>query len=106
MFSDIWLTVAANAPNYGGSIHICPEAVNNDGRLDICVLHSPHIWPLLRQLPNIFSGKHTPNKHISFFRGKKILVDADVPLLVQSDVKVVGETPVEVQAAAKALLVL
>ena len=105
-FSDVWLTAVANAPNYGGNIRICPEAVNDDGCLDICVLHSTHKWPLLRQLPNIFSGKHSANEHISFLKGKKILVEADVPLLVQSDGEVVGETPVEVEVAAKALLVL
>ncbi|WP_147803869.1 diacylglycerol/lipid kinase family protein [Alkalicoccus halolimnae] len=106
VFTDVWLTAVANAPNYGGNILICPEAVNNDGCLDICVLHGRNKWPLIRQIPKIYRGKHTSNENISFFRGTNVDVHSVIPFLVQSDGELIGETPVRVQIIKEALTVL
>ncbi|SDO48758.1 diacylglycerol/lipid kinase family protein [Alkalicoccus daliensis] len=106
VFTDVWLTAVANAPNYGGNIRICPDAENTDGYLNLCILHGRKKWPLLRRIPSICQGKHRPNKNISFFKGKDVHIHADSPVLVQSDGEVVTETPVRVQILPGALTVL
>lgn len=106
VFSDVWLTAVANAPNYGGNIRISPEAVHNDGYLNICILHSRKKWPLVRLIPKIYLGKHKANENISFFRGKDVHILTDVPMPVQTDGEIVAETPVRIQILKGALTVL
>lgn len=36
--SRVWLVAVANIPNFGGGMRICPQAVPNDGKAEICVV--------------------------------------------------------------------
>ncbi|GEL07035.1 diacylglycerol/lipid kinase family protein [Salisediminibacterium halotolerans] len=105
-FSHAWLIAVANSPTYGGNIPICPEAICDDGRLDVCLLQSKTAGPLLRLLPKIVRGKHAANDHIHFFSGTHAVIEADPPLRVQSDGEYICETPVQVNIIKNALTVI
>lgn len=66
LFKKVWLIAIANHAYYGGGIKICPIAKSNDGKLDICVIHSLPKWRLLFILARVFSGKHVSMKGVEY----------------------------------------
>lgn len=105
-FSKVWLVAVANAPNYGGGIRICPEAVHNDGLLDICIAHGLSRWELLRLFPKAYKGGHLRDKKVSFFKGKDVYLQSDTPVLVQGDGELIMTSPVRLQIKKDALQVM
>ncbi|QRG67679.1 diacylglycerol/lipid kinase family protein [Brevibacillus choshinensis] len=96
-----WLIAIANIPNYGGGMLICPRAVADDGMAEICVVNDVGRWGLLRAFPQIFTGAHVNHPKVSFFRGKKITVEAQRPLFVHADGEIVDSTPLRVEVIPK-----
>lgn len=69
----------------GGGIKFCPDAVNNDGVLDICYACNISKLRVLYTLPFAFSGKHIGMKGIGNFKCKKLTIKFDEPLWVHTD---------------------
>ncbi|GEB34274.1 MULTISPECIES: diacylglycerol/lipid kinase family protein [Brevibacillus] len=92
-----WLVTAANIPNYGGGMKICPMAVANDGWADICVVSNASCGELLRAFAKIYFGSHIHHPKVSFYRGRQITIETVRPYLVHADGELVGETPIEMK---------
>ncbi|MBY0054283.1 diacylglycerol kinase family lipid kinase [Brevibacillus agri] len=95
--SGVWLVTAANIPNYGGGMKICPMAVADDGLTDICVVSNASRGELLRAFLKIYTGTHVTHPKVSFFRGSQVTIETAVPLMVHADGELMGETPVQVK---------
>lgn len=103
---DVWLIAIANISCYGGGMKICPEAKNDDGLLDICLVRGVSRWKLLGLFPLVFAGKHVDYPYVVMMRGSRIQVSADLPLVVHADGEVIGETPVSVSVQPQSLTIL
>ncbi len=57
---------------YGGGMMILPDAVQDDGLLDICVFDQMSNLALAYHFPKVFSGKHVELKEASLYRAKEI----------------------------------
>lgn len=85
----VWLVVAANIPNYGGGMLICPDAVPNDGIAEICVVSSLSRFRLLVAFPKIFVGAHRTHPAVTFYRGKHLAIQTEGQLPVHADGEIV-----------------
>lgn len=69
----------------GGGFMFCPNAIDNDGLLDICVAGDISFWKALMILPSAFSGKHVRFPQIFSFQGKSVTLKTSSPLWVHTD---------------------
>ncbi|WP_332689224.1 diacylglycerol/lipid kinase family protein [Halalkalibacter lacteus] len=106
IFDKVWLIAIANHAYYGGGIKICPDAMSDDGKLDICIIHSLPKWRLLLILANVFEGKHVSMSGVDYIQVESIQVDSDDPLYVTADGEMMGQTPTAVSVKKDAFHVM
>ncbi len=75
---DALLCAVQNGPTYGGGFRICPDAVPDDGLLDLCY-NTRRLW--LPHLLFLFGlsrfGLHVRSKAAQIRRGKELVIDFD-----------------------------
>ncbi len=98
---------ACNSKTYGGGMRAAPDALLDDGLLDVVVLESvPKLTFLRKILPKVFSGTHVREPCVHVFRAREVLVSADRPFAMYADGDPIGELPVRVCAVPGAVRVL
>ena len=96
-----------NSKTYGGGMRAAPDALLDDGLLDVVVLESVGKLTFLRKiLPKVFSGTHVREPCVRVFRACEVSVSADRPFTMYADGDPIGELPVRVRAVPGALRVL
>ncbi|QGQ98317.1 diacylglycerol kinase family lipid kinase [Paenibacillus psychroresistens] len=101
-----WLAATANIPFYGGSMQICPQALSDDGYLDVVVIRSPSRWKVLSILFSVYSGKHVNHPAVTFYKGRSISIRSAAPLLLQADGEAAGETPVQLKIVPRGISII
>jgi YegS/Rv2252/BmrU family lipid kinase len=66
------LVCVGNGPRVGGGFLLTPEARNDDGVLDLCLVDAMGRLRVLQTLPKAISGTHTTNPRITMLRGRRI----------------------------------
>jgi YegS/Rv2252/BmrU family lipid kinase len=98
---------AANSKTYGGGMRAAPDAILDDGLLDVPVLETvSKIGFLTRILPKVFSGTHVHEPNVRVFRAREVSISADRPFTMYADGDPIGELPVRVRAVHEAVRVL
>jgi YegS/Rv2252/BmrU family lipid kinase len=98
--------VVANSKAYGGGMYVVPHAELDDGKLDVMLSNAGSKLHFLSNLPKLFKGTHVDDPRISFIRGEEVEVSADRPFVVYADGDPIGELPVRIRVAPRALRVL
>jgi YegS/Rv2252/BmrU family lipid kinase len=98
---------AANSKAYGGGMRAAPDAMLDDGLLDVVVLESVgKLAFLTRILPKVFSGSHVREPCVHVYRAREITLSADRPFTMYADGDPIGELPVRVRALQSAITML
>jgi YegS/Rv2252/BmrU family lipid kinase len=98
---------AANSKTYGGGMRAAPDALLDDGLLDVVVLEDIGKFRFLtRILPKVFSGRHIEEPNVKVFRAREIAVSSDRPFTVYADGDPIGELPAQIRAVRGAVRVL
>jgi YegS/Rv2252/BmrU family lipid kinase len=98
---------ACNSKTYGGGMRAAPDALLDDGLLEVVVLASvSKLRFLTRILPKVFRGTHVHEPCVSVFRAREISVSSERPFTMYADGDPIGELPVRVRALAGAITVL
>ena len=93
---------AANSKTYGGGMRAAPDAMLDDGLLEVLVLESiSKLTFLTRILPRVFKGTHVQLPSVHVFRAAEVEISADRPFTMYADGDPIGELPVRVRAAAR-----
>jgi diacylglycerol kinase (ATP) len=100
----VFVTVA-NAKYFGGGFMITPMADISDARLDLAIIGDLGIPELLRQIPNVYRGKHTNHPKFTHAQCTHVRVESADPALVQVDGEILGRAPVEFSIRPFAFLV-
>lgn len=97
---------AANSKAYGGGMMLAPDALLDDGLLEVVV--SEHVSKLrfLLDLPRVFKGTHVRLPTVHVLRAREVEISADRPFTVYADGDPIGELPVRVRAVGNAVTVL
>ena len=98
---------ACNSQSYGGGMRAAPNALLDDGELDVVVLEDvSKLRFLTRLLPKVFSGRHLEEACVKSFRAGELAISADRPLTLYADGDPIAQLPTRVRALRGAVSVL
>ncbi len=98
---------ACNSKTYGGGMRAAPDALLDDGLLEVVVLESiSKLAFLTKILPRVFSGTHVREPSVHVFRAREVLIEADRPFQMYADGDPIGELPLRVSAVPGAVNVI
>jgi diacylglycerol kinase (ATP) len=103
---NIMFAAIGNTRQYGGGIRITPDAVIDDGLLDICIVHQTTRMELLKTLPKAYTGAHVKSAFVEMGRGKSFEFSSDTAMAVYADGEPLTRTPVVFGLAGERLRVL
>jgi YegS/Rv2252/BmrU family lipid kinase len=97
----------ANSKAYGGGMYAAPDALLDDGLLEVVVLEAMSRRRFLADmLPKVFKGTHVQLPTVRVFRAKEVEISADRPFTMYADGDPIGELPVRVRALQGAISML
>lgn len=102
----LFLASSANTRSYGGAIPIAPDAVPDDGLLDLCIIDSVSRWRMLSLVPRVLRGRHRTQPEVRFIRTRTLKLESDLPLELWADGEQMGCTPVTIEIVPAALQIL
>jgi len=85
--------VVANGRFFGGGMQMCPEAVADDGLLDVVSIGDVTKRDLMTTMPKIYRGTHLPHPKAEALRGRVVTVETAEPVPVELDGEQPGTTP-------------
>jgi YegS/Rv2252/BmrU family lipid kinase len=97
---------AANSKAYGGGMLIAPDALLDDGLLEVIATETVSKLRFLANLPKVFKGTHVEHPTVRTFRAAEVTISADRPFVLYADGDPIGELPVRVSAARGAVRLL
>jgi YegS/Rv2252/BmrU family lipid kinase len=98
---------AANSKTYGGGMRAAPDAMLDDGLLEVVVLESiSKLRFLTTILPRVFKGTHVQLPSVHVYRAAEVQISADRPFTMYADGDPIGDLPVRVRAVRGAVSVL
>ncbi len=103
--TDAMLVAVGNGPSYGGGMKVTPDAVLDDGLLDVLVLHRISTPEFLRVFPRVFTGAHVTHPAVEILRAREVHLEA-TGIVAYADGERFGPLPMTVEAVPGALTVL
>jgi len=94
-----------NGKSSGGGFYLTPEALLDDGMLDVCLAKNLSIFEILKIFPFVFLGKHARFQKIEMRRTTKLVVKTETDLPVHVDGEVLGLDIREVRIEAVPLAI-
>jgi len=73
------LVAVANVRQYGNNAIIAPEAVPDDGLLDLCIIRSIKFFQTIMQLPKLFTGHIQKSPYVEMYQGKYFEIIRSTP---------------------------
>nr|WP_039796646.1 diacylglycerol kinase [Nocardia araoensis] len=99
------MVAVGNTRTYGGGMLICPDAIMDDGLLDLTVVGALSRREMLRLLPALSAGKRQNHPEVKQFRAAAVtLTAAGAP--ATADGEPAGTLPITIRAVPAALTVL
>jgi YegS/Rv2252/BmrU family lipid kinase len=95
--------LAMNGDYAAGGMWVTPEAVPDDGRLDVLIIGDVTKADFVRTFPKIYRGKHLSHPKIEVLRGSSVDVDAETRLPIVLDGEQPGTTPARFEIVPGAL---
>jgi diacylglycerol kinase (ATP) len=99
------LVSIGNGISLGGGMKITPDALLDDGLLDVMIVQPLSRAKFLRIFPKVFSGTHTHLPVVRMERARRIRIEAP-GIIVYGDGERLGPAPVDIELVPGALRVL
>jgi len=94
---NIYFMLVMNGRSAGGFKKIAPEAMVNDGMLDVVLFREMPIMELMPLLLNVLAGNHAENKFVEYFKTSKISIKSDQIVGTDIDGEKGEEFPLEIE---------
>jgi YegS/Rv2252/BmrU family lipid kinase len=98
--------IVANSRAYGGGMHVAPDAMLDDGLLDVIAIEAVSRARFLLNLPRVFRGTHVRLPTVRVFRAAQVEVAADRSFEMYADGDPIASLPARVSALPAAVRVL
>lgn len=96
VYNDLLFSLSVGVGKYnGGGVQQLPDAVADDGLLDVTIFRPIHWWHIIFRLRKLFNGEIYKIGHIRHVRGRKITVTSSPDSLLEVDGELLGTTPLE-----------
>lgn len=103
--AEAMLVALGNARSYGGGMRVVPDAVIDDGLLDVFVLDKVGKLEFLRTFPRVFKGTHLSHPAVHVRRARKVTIDSP-GVVAYADGERLGPLPLTCEVIPGALTVL
>ena len=100
------LAAVLNTPTYGAGLRLAPDAMIDDGELDIVLIEDLSFAGVLTLLPRLLVSGDLRTSRVKRYRAPRVRLSADRPCLFHGDGEILGPTPVEIEVVPKAVRVL
>lgn len=100
------MLVVGNSRLYAGHFQLTPQAVMNDGWLDLCIVKGKGPLAVVRQSLPLLLSRTMSRGDVEFLRVRELSVVSDTPLPYQVDGELAGATPVRFTIQPRALRVI
>ena len=101
----VLLAATANAPFYGSGIKIAPDAIVDDGMLDVCIVTDVSRWTVLRMFLSAYSGAHVGHSAVRVVQTRTLQIESDDSLWIFADGEPMCEVPAKIEVVPGALKV-
>ncbi len=106
VYNNLLLSAAIGICKFnGGGIQQLPEAVADDGMLDISLIRPVHFWHILFRFHYLFNGNIYSIRHVIKERGSLIRIESSPEIKVEIDGEPLGHTPLEFSILHRAIRV-
>ena len=99
------LVSVGNNVSIGGGMKVTPDALVDDGLLDILVVQPLSRLAFLRIFPRVFKGTHVSDPRVTIYRGKRVTIDSSTAV-AYADGERFGPLPVDIEVVQQTLRVL
>ena len=107
IFKDLLFSTAVGICKYnGGGIQQLPNAVADDGLLDLTIIRPIHWWHIVFRLRKLFNGKIYQIGHVIHAQGRSVKIVSAPDIMLETDGELFGGTPVEMNVLRKAIKVV
>jgi len=103
---DAMLIAVGNAPSYGGGMRVCPDALLDDGLVDVVVVGPMARTRFLRLFPSVFRGTHVQDRAVTVSRAREVQIEGTVGTNVYADGELAGALPLTCSVEPGALRVM
>ncbi|MEU8920101.1 diacylglycerol kinase [Kitasatospora sp. NPDC048545] len=102
---DLTLAAVGNTSSYGGGMLMCPDALPDDGLLDVTLVDAMPRLRIARFFPTLFKGTHTTRSEVTTLRTTSLRIDSP-GITAYADGEFIAPLPVEVTVRRNALHLL
>jgi diacylglycerol kinase (ATP) len=99
------LVAVANLPSFGGGLRIGEGAEDDDGLLDIIVIHPVSKLRLIRVFPMLYKGTHIHQPEVERIRAKRVTWAAD-GIVAYGDGERLGPLPITAEVVPRGLTMI
>jgi diacylglycerol kinase (ATP) len=87
------LVAVANGPAFGGGLRIAPDALTDDGALDVCAVDAMSLPTMARSLPRLLNGTHVRLPQVRMLRTSHLVIECDADLATELDGDIIVPRP-------------
>lgn len=107
IFNDLMFSLAIGICKFnGGGVQQLPNALADDGLLDLTIFKPIHWWHIIFRLQKLFNGSIYDIGHVIHAQGRNVRIEASPMLSLETDGELFGETPVEINVVPRAIQVV
>lgn len=104
---NLLFSLAAGICKYnGGGVQQLPNAIANDGLLDLTLIRPVHWWHIIFRLRRLFNGSIYSIGHVTHAQAKHVRIISSPPVAIECDGELMGETPVDIEVVPRAIRVI
>jgi diacylglycerol kinase (ATP) len=99
------LISVGNNVSLGGGMKVTPDALLDDGLLDVLVVQALSRTAFLRIFPRVFKGTHVTDRRVAVYRAKRIRIESDA-VVAYADGERIARLPIDIEIVPGALKML
>jgi diacylglycerol kinase (ATP) len=103
--TEAMLVAVGNGSAYGAGMHVCPDAIIDDGLLDVTVLGPVGKGRFMRMFPKVYKGTHVELPEVTVRRAKEVRLESP-GVIAYADGERLAPLPVTCTCVPGALTVL
>jgi diacylglycerol kinase (ATP) len=104
--SKAMLAGVLNTPTYGAGVQLAPGADIGDGLLEVVLLENLNLFEVMALLPRLIASGELRTSRVKRWRIQRVRLTTERRCLFHGDGEIIGPTPVEIEAAPRAIQML
>ncbi len=104
--TDCFINTISIGRRFAGSFFLTPEAIANDGLLDVCMIKKLNLIQRLKILSMVPKGTHIADKKVDYYQTEKLTVDFGKKVPFHVDGELYFDTTFEVSLLPAALQII